>query len=362
MPAIAIHKTSTDDGKWDGPANEKNLRSGEDAAYYKKMYAWQDPEGDLTTKAAYKFPHHLVDSDGNPGDASVRGCQSGISVLNGAMGGADIPDDDRQGVYDHLAAHLKDADVEPADLRSNIHDTVEQRSFTTRELRVVIDGPTRHIEGYSAVFDVFSEPMWGFREKIRKGAFSKTIQESDIRALWNHDSNYVLGRLKAGTLELSEDDVGLRIRITPPDTQWARDLMTTIDRGDVDQMSFGFQTIRDEWFANDDIGTIRTLIEVKLFDVSPVTFPAYPQTSVQVRSVLGGLGIDAEALASAINRSRSGSISPADREIVTRAATILNSIATAAPGQESHPTEPDEARLQEQLSKLRRQLQRLETF
>jgi hypothetical protein len=83
---------------------------------------------------------------------------------------------------------------------------------------------------------------------------------------------------------MSEDDHGLKIEIDPPDAQWARDLMTSIERGDVDQMSFGFRTITDSWQLVDG-EDIRTLIEVKLFDVSPVTFPAYPDTEVGLRSL-----------------------------------------------------------------------------
>lgn len=114
MGAIGVHHTETAEGAWDGPANEGRLRSGESQAYYRRCYAWQDPVGDVATKAAYKFPHHFVGQDGEPGAASVRGCQAGIAVVNGGRGGASIPDGDRRGVYDHLAAHLRDADQEPA--------------------------------------------------------------------------------------------------------------------------------------------------------------------------------------------------------------------------------------------------------
>lgn len=157
------------------------------------------------------------------------------------------------------------------------------------------DDNKRTIVGYAAVFDKLSEPMFGFREKIAKGAFAKTIKEADIRALFNHDPNHVLGRTKAGTLRLKEDSKGLKIEIDPPDTQIARDLMTSIERGDIDQMSFGFRVVKDEWDRKDDGSLIRTLLEVRLFDVSPVTFPAYPQTSVQVRDYLQALADESRA-------------------------------------------------------------------
>ena len=152
------------------------------------------------------------------------------------------------------------------------------------ELRVEGD-ETKKITGHAAVFDKWSEDLGGFREKIRAGAFKKTIKEADVRALFNHDPNFVLGRNKAGTLSLEEDAKGLAISIEPPDTQWARDLTTSIERGDIDQMSFGFRTVKDLWTNPDGKDTERELLEVELYDVSPVTFPAYPQTDVGVRSI-----------------------------------------------------------------------------
>jgi hypothetical protein len=116
MGAIAVHHTGTSDAAWDAGVNEKRLRSGEDGAYYARMYAWRDPAGDETTKAAYKFPHHEVSEGGDPGAANLAGCSAGIAVLNGGRGGANIPDGDRAGVYSHLAAHLRDGGKEPPEL------------------------------------------------------------------------------------------------------------------------------------------------------------------------------------------------------------------------------------------------------
>ena len=153
------------------------------------------------------------------------------------------------------------------------------------ELRVE-GGDTPKIVGHAAVFNKWSEDLGGFREKIASGAFTKTIKEGDIRALFNHDANFVLGRNKAGTLTLEEDKKGLKVSIDPPDAQWARDLTTSIERGDITQMSFGFRTIKDQWTTpKDGKDNQRELLEVELFDVSPVTFPAYPQTDVGVRSL-----------------------------------------------------------------------------
>ena len=106
----------------------------------------------------------------------------------------------------------------------------------------------------------------------------------DIRALWNHDTNLPLGRTKAGTLRLDVDSHGLRVEIDPPDTQAGRDAVESIKRGDVDQMSFAFDVLEDEWDQDDQQQLIRTLRKVKLYEVSPVTFPAYTGTSVSARA------------------------------------------------------------------------------
>ena len=173
-----------------------------------------------------------------------------------------------------------------------VEQQMERRTITLKELRVIEEvpesGTESAIEGYASVFDSWSEELGGnspFREKVVKGAFEETIQKDDIRALFNHDPNYVLGRNVAGTLYLEEDDKGLKVRIVPPSTSWAKDLMISIKRGDITQMSFGFTVILDRWSYEDNID-VRELLKVKLFDVSPVTFPAYSQTECGVRSML----------------------------------------------------------------------------
>ncbi len=167
----------------------------------------------------------------------------------------------------------------------SMNPEIERRYFPVTELRAIADEKgLRHITGYAAIFDSLSDDLGGFREKIDKGAFKKTIKKDDVRALKNHNTDYVIARTKSGTLKLSEDERGLKIDAMPPDASWARDLMTSIERGDIDQMSFGFQTVTDRWETQNK-EEIRTLMEVKLFDVSPVTFPAYPDTEVGLRSL-----------------------------------------------------------------------------
>ena len=159
-----------------------------------------------------------------------------------------------------------------------------ERRYVLGELRAIEEGTPR-IVGYAARFNQLSEVLGNFREQIAPGFFDG-VEQDDVRALFNHDPNYVLGRTTAGTLRLSQDENGLAVDITPPDTQWARDLLTSIKRGDVSQMSFAFTVAEngDKWEKVEG-GWIRTLLRKKrVLDVSPVTYPAYPQTSAAARS------------------------------------------------------------------------------
>ena len=165
---------------------------------------------------------------------------------------------------------------------------VDRRITDESEVRMDGGNDDEKIVGYAAVFNSFSQPIFGFRETIKPGAFKKTIRESDVRALINHDPNYVLGRTSSRTLRLSEDEKGLRYIVTPPDTTFARDLVVSIKRGDITQSSFGFTVVKDHW-TGESPNMTRELLEVKLFDVSSVTYPAYLQTEVSVRSLLGYL-------------------------------------------------------------------------
>ncbi|GAF75291.1 unnamed protein product, partial [marine sediment metagenome] len=120
---------------------------------------------------------------------------------------------------------------------------------------------------------------------IKPGAFSKTLKDgTDIFAVWNHDTSAVLGRRKNGTLQLLEDDHGLHIEISPPDTPTAQEVRELIRQGFVDKMSFCFDVVKEVWTDNGDEGVdLREIKEVKLYEVSPVLFPAYDGTTVTAR-------------------------------------------------------------------------------
>ena len=150
--------------------------------------------------------------------------------------------------------------------------------FSTRE-----DGNTPHISGYFAVFNSIYEIAPGMSESIAPGAFSRTLS-NDVRALINHDTTLVLGRTKAHTLELREDERGLwgDVTINPNDGD-AMNLYERVKRGDVDQCSFGFEIINEETDFREDGSVHWTIKEVNLFEVSACTFPAYEATNISAR-------------------------------------------------------------------------------
>lgn len=156
----------------------------------------------------------------------------------------------------------------------------------TAELRITpVDGKPTMITGHAAMFNSLSSDLGGFREQILPLAFEKSIKGGDIRALWNHDANIVLGRNRSGTLRLSEDVSGLAFEVDMPDTALIRDMvMSPIQRQDVSACSFGFYTVRDKWQKVDG-EWIRSLLECDVFDVSPCTYPAYTATDVAIRSM-----------------------------------------------------------------------------
>lgn len=160
---------------------------------------------------------------------------------------------------------------------------IESRTLVRKvETRSADDRMT--VAGYAAVFGDTADIGAYFKEVIAPGAFTKTIQNNDIRAYYSHDRGRVLGRQSAGTLRLREDERGLAVEIDLPDTSDGRDVRTLIERGDVSGMSFSFRAIREEWNEATRPPT-RTLYEVEVYEVSVVAEPAYGGTSVALRSL-----------------------------------------------------------------------------
>jgi uncharacterized protein len=164
----------------------------------------------------------------------------------------------------------------------------EKRELVTETIEIrESEGGTRTISGYAVKWEMKSHAMgwWTrFKEQFKKGAFTESLIQDDQRALWSHDTSQVLGRTKNGTLRLFEDEVGLRFELDLPDTTLGEDVYKTIKRGDVDGVSFGFQMQKQEWDESDPDNIVRSVTKAKLLEISPVAFPAYPDSQVSARS------------------------------------------------------------------------------
>lgn len=219
---------------------------------------------------------------------------------------------------------------------------IETRTNPT-DIEVREDGDGMTFTGYAAVFDSWSEPL-PFREKISRGAFRRSLRSrNDIKFLWNHDAGEILGSTRAGTLTLQEDDRGLRVEATLPNTSRGRDTAELLRRSDIDSMSFGFSVPQggDTW--NED-GTERTLNSVRLLEVSLVSWPAYTATAgtVAVRGldkIARAAEVDADALADALLKIEDGqNISTDEAEMLSR---VINKLAPEQEPEVEAEPQPD---------------------
>ena len=281
--SISSHSTKTTAESWTGDGEHRKQAY---AIRYREISAFCD--GDPSQKESYRFFHHAREEDGLLGPANVNACLAGITELNDLA--CDIPEESRRSVWRHLSRHLEDAEIEPppmkeTGLKGEDREFIFDDEDEGLKIRQEGDDPPV-IVGYASVFNKLSVPMgFGF-ERVQKGAWAESIRKDDIRALWNHDSNIVLGRNRAKptpTLKLQEDRRGLRVEITPPSSF---DQIESIERGDVSGMSIRF-TVQEQKFKNLDKPdeTVRTIIKGTLREVSPVTFPAFPDTTVAVRAI-----------------------------------------------------------------------------
>lgn len=240
---------------------------------------------------------------------------------------------------------------------------MERRVIDTEiELRETSDGAS--FAGRAAVYDTWADIGGMFRERIAPGAFDRAIAEGqDVRHLINHDPNLVLGRTTAGTTRISGDGA-LNVETDLPDTSYARDFAVSSKRGDISQMSFGFQVAEGgdewDWKANPPERTIR---DADIFDVSSVTFPSYNETSGEVRSALEAHGVTAPPaetadVAAAVVDLRAGKVlSQANADALATAiahhselGAALDAIASSAAGDDEddklgQPTDTQEAEL-----------------
>ncbi|HDR7998391.1 MULTISPECIES: HK97 family phage prohead protease [Bacillus] len=164
----------------------------------------------------------------------------------------------------------------------------EKRELLSSNLEIrEVEGGLRTIVGYAVKWEMKSVTMgyWRrFKEQFKRGAFTDSLTQDDQLALWSHDYSQVLGRTKNGTLRLFEDEIGLRFELDLADTTLGDDTYKTIKRGDVDGVSFGFQMVKEEWDESDPDNIVRSVTKAKLVEISPVAFPAYPDSQVSARS------------------------------------------------------------------------------
>lgn len=243
---------------------------------------------------------------------------------------------------------------------------LERRWIGREEAEVRVEGEgddPKRVVGFGIVYDRWSQGLGGFKEIIRPGAATDALKGADIRSLFNHDPNFVLGRTTASTLEVEESDRGVRYAATSPDTQWARDLLVSINRRDITGSSFSFRVAKkgETWTEKDGTYT-REITKLQLVaDLGPVTFPAYTQTSAQVRSLMAASGLNFEALAGLLFRAEHG-LPPlaADRELIQASITVLTGLLGADAGQGPGADGQRGDEPQGRLSFLRRRLQLIE--
>jgi uncharacterized protein len=277
---------------------------------------------------------HLVDMDApanTPGDENYPGPGAVAMALWG--GGGSKRSAERALAYaDGVVGRLEEENEGRA--KGEALSKLETRIVEVDKFEVREDGDGMRLEGYAALFNSRSENLGGFTETIKPGAFRASLKaRNDIKLLWNHDSGAVMGSTRAGTLELREDERGLRVSATLPDTTYGRDARELVRRGDVTGFSFGFSMPArggDEWSAD---GTERVLKSVRLHEVSLVAFPAYPETNgtATVRGldkIAQRANVDADALADALLKIENGEdISSDDRNLLQ---TVIDELAPEA--------------------------------
>jgi hypothetical protein len=216
----------------------------------------------------------------------------------------------------------------------------EQRTVDVDVESIDTKGRTAH--GYAAMYDVLSEDLGGFREKIAAGAFSGVL-DADVRALLNHDANEILGRTKSGTLRLFDEERGLRFELDLPDSPTGNNVREAIGRGDIDGASFRFVIDEESW--DGDVRTVKTVKELQ--DITLATYPAYPAASVELRTrnnekkentvgpevTTGGLKVEDRDAKPAESRNVDKAISEAIRAVPAGESRALTTAVSVSPGE-----------------------------
>tara|TARA_R100001244_G_scaffold126111_1_gene96424 strand:- start:9882 stop:10598 length:717 start_codon:yes stop_codon:yes gene_type:complete len=197
-----------------------------------------------------------------------------------------MSDDIMVGDFEDEKQRLAVCSTQLEENRKNIWDKkfneiMEKRIFNIKTRAEETEDGNKVIMGHASMYNIRSENLGGFYEYIEAGAFTpELIEKSDVRALINHDQNLILGRTTSGTLRLNTDEKGLRYEFDVPETSYGKDLVVSMERGDITQSSFAFTVADDEWGTDEDGNNIRTIKKIdRLFDVSPVTYAAYPDAN-----------------------------------------------------------------------------------
>jgi HK97 family phage prohead protease len=270
MPAIRSHSTETTDAAWDAAAVRRNIPEDATEAFYRRVFAYQDPDGDPDVMSTYSYPHHMVTTAGEVGAANTRACSNGIAALNGGRGGHSLSAEDRRGVWSHLARHLRDADMEPPELRELDDAEVEYKGFhfeVFMEKDIAVANDCCLFSGYASTW---TKDLAG--DQVKPGAFADSIRSTKgmVPLLYNHDRDNWIGL----STRLSEDQRGLAIegeidRSTSRGGDVFRLLKMSERMNYRVGLSIGF-VLRDFDYDN---GT-RMLKSIDLWEVSFTPFPA----------------------------------------------------------------------------------------
>jgi HK97 family phage prohead protease len=277
---------------------------------------------DKWVRIAAWIARHLGDLDSPDANPSSENFPSPGVVAMALWGGGTTKRSARRAMaYAEGVKTRLEAEQERANMKQ------ETRNFDADfELRAEGDGMT--FVGYAAKFNSPSEDLGGFVETIEPGAFRRSLRSrNDVKLLVNHDTGRVLASTRSGTMKLYEDEVGLRVEASLPNTSDGRDMAELLRRGDLNKMSFGFSVIKDSW--NQEM-TQRTLKSVRLFETSIVAFPAYAATEAMVRSldkVATRAQVDADALADAVLKLEEGSdLSDTEAELIKKVVDTLSPV------------------------------------
>lgn len=284
-----------------------------------RAMAQGDVSADKWVRIAAWIARHIGDLDSPDANPNSENFPSpGVVAMALWGGGTTKRSAQRAQAYAEGVVTRLEAEEERANMKQ------ETRNFDADfELRAEGDGMT--FVGYAAKFNSPSEDLGGFVETIEQGAFRRSLRSrNDVKLLVNHDTGRVLASTRSGTMKLYEDEVGLRVEASLPNTTDGRDMAELLKRGDLNKMSFGFSVIKDSW--NEEM-TQRTLKSVRLFEASIVAFPAYSATEAMVRSLdkaANRAQVDADELADAVLKLEEGAdLSENEAELIK---TVVNSL------------------------------------